>query len=129
MTSALSTQSPRDDLASWAMPLVADVVWSSYRRASLSEQSLGTLARLHIIQLRHLLFNDPASAPAREALLALARKNEISEGEIMEIDSDVLAELMDVISRRFQRSPERARDCGLEVMRVACWLTAAAKAA
>jgi hypothetical protein len=111
------------DLATWTEPLVGDIVTGAYSRLVPDERAAGVLSRFHILLWRNAIAEHEQAEASRRELYRIAKRFNVTAAEVREIDMQVVAELMHVISRRFRRSPERTRDCGMEMLRVACWLT------
>lgn len=107
----------------WAEPLIGDIVTTGYQRIGLEQRVAGALARLHLVLWCQMVSDDEKASASRTDLVRVCKRYAVGEAQIEEINQDVLVELMHVISRRFQRSPERTRACSMEMVRVACWLT------
>lgn len=117
------------ELAAWSEPLISDVVLQSYEAMLEDRRNARILAEYHMSLWRSIVIGDGQAESRHCDLMRWAGRMSVTEAEVSDIDSNVLIELMHVISRRFQRSPIRLRDSSLEVMRVACWLTEARVAA
>lgn len=117
------------DLATWTEPLVGDIVTNAYARLISDERAISVLARFHILLWRNAISKHDKADASRRELYRIAKRFNVTDTEVREIDMEVIAELMHVISRRFRRSPETTRDCGMEMLRVACWLTESREAA
>ncbi|MDB5593531.1 MAG: hypothetical protein JWM36_492 [Hyphomicrobiales bacterium] len=111
------------DLATWTEPLVGDIVTSAYARLISDERAINVLSRFHILLWRNAIAEHEQAEASRRELHRIAKRFDVTDTEVREIDMQVIAELMHVISRRFRRSPETTRDCSMEMLRVACWLT------
>ncbi|HMK90363.1 MAG TPA: hypothetical protein VK446_12115 [Methylocystis sp.] len=119
------------EIARWSEPLVADLVYDSYRRckqASLEAQ-LG-LARLHCRFWRKLLEGDtPTARQLRSELAAAVTAQELGDDSIDAIDTEVLEELLSVVMRCNQHSRATAEDDGMTLVRAASKLGEMRKAA
>ena len=111
------------DLATWTEPLVGDIVTNAYARLMQDERAASVLSRFHILLWRNAIAEHEQADASRRELYRIAKRFNVTDTDVREIDMQVIAELMHVISRRFRRSPEQTRDCGMEMLRVACWLT------
>lgn len=119
----------RLDLALWSEPLISDIVNEAYGRCATIAGAGAIVARFHVLLWRHVIVDHPLADTARRELVRVVNRFKIDESVVREIDAEVVAELMHVISSRFQSSPMRTRDCSLEVTRAACWLVEARRAA
>ena len=115
----------RDDLARWAGSLASDRIAAAYDACLGGKASLcDPLWRQHEALWRQILAGQGARARnARSHLLALAQIVKIGPETLDAIDRLVLDELVDVISSRFQRSPDAMRDYSRLLLEAAATLT------
>jgi hypothetical protein len=108
---ALDGEYARRDLLLWSAPIIHDILADEYRRA-LGAKNVSRLVHVtaHAKLWRALLSEQrEAFAQARGQLNALARKANLELSEIDAIDGVVIEELLEVVAKRFARSPENIR--------------------
>ena len=100
----------RQGLLEWSEPVIFDRLRDAYRRRLADEDAGWTLARLHCRVWRALIAGDIErfSGCARELVLAVVGGG-LSLESLVEADAQTMAELLEIVIARFQRSERVAR--------------------
>lgn len=116
--------SVRDDLVSWAHPLIVDEINDCYFRRLRADPAIAReLAIQHYRVWRQVLSDNlDGAAQLRTQLIDYAQANSVAAAVLDAVDRAVLDELMDVVIRRFQRTPYLARSYGMSLLDAATGL-------
>jgi len=119
--SHVSNLTERRDMAFWCFPIISDLVAESYGRViGPRHSSLRMVAFCHTQLWQAMLLDDHAAASkahgeVRWNLQLLGLQLNFAD----EINDLVLDDLMDVVTQRFHRSPNKASVCGHILLHVA----------
>lgn len=120
----------RRGLLEWAAPVIIDRLREVYERRLGVGDDAAALARLHNRVWRALIAADAANyAPLRAALVDSALRCRLDLACLDEADAQTMAELLDIVVKRFQRSERNAKSYQLALMEVAERLIARSDAA
>jgi hypothetical protein len=111
----------------WSESIIADVLQRFYDEQSPDGASTQRLLPLHLYFWKVLIFGSEAvSCKQRRALLAAAFDAGLDSALLSEIDAEVMAELLEIILRRYRATPHDARQYHQLLLSVAARLRAAA---
>ena len=106
-------------LQEWSEPLIFDRLFSAYGEL-VSEALARSLTRLHARVWRALIKGDmPAFEMQRETLVTTLRLCDLTLDHLAEVDAEIMAELLDVVISRYNRSQRTARAYHLALMQLA----------
>jgi hypothetical protein len=113
----------------WSESIVADVLYRHYLSGMDGGLSDDRMFALHLHFWKALIFgSETVSWQHRRALVAAAFESGVDLASLSEIDEEVVAELLEVVLRRFRTTPLEARDHHLLLLSVAARLRIAALA-
>jgi hypothetical protein len=117
-------------LLEWSEPVIFDRLRDAYRRRIADERAGWTLARLHCRVWRVLIAGemDKFERLRAELVVALAQHG-LNLDSLAEADAQTMAELVEIVIARFQRSQRIAKGYHLALMDLARRLTLAGRAA
>jgi hypothetical protein len=119
---AMQTTDPTEafyDLQEWSEPLIFDRLFFVYNEF-VSEALARSLTRLHARVWRALIKGDmPAFETLRETLVATLKLCDLTLDHLAEVDGEIMAELLDVVISRYNRSQRTARAYHLALMQLA----------
>jgi hypothetical protein len=111
-------------LLEWAEPVIFDRLRHAYRRRLTDYGASWTLARLHGRVWRALIAGDIEKFERlREELVAALDQHGLTLDSLAEADAQTMAELLEIVIARFQRSQRVARGYHLALIELASRLT------
>jgi hypothetical protein len=117
-------------LLEWSEPVIFDRLREAYRRRVADQQAGWTLARLHCRVWRVLIAGDMDKFERlRAELVAALGRHGLDLDSLAEADAQTMAELVEIVIARFQRSERVAKGYHLALMDLARRLTIADRAA
>ena len=107
------TPSERWEMALWSFPIVSDHFRARYGEAiSNIQDTITALSFSHSQFWRALILDDRTAArKTRAELLERLQRLGLRPDFVSDLDEEVLDELMDVVTQRFHRSPQKASIC------------------
>lgn len=106
-------------LMEWSEPLIFDRLFAAYCEL-VCEALARSLTRLHARVWRALIKGDmPAFETLRETLVATLQLCDLTLDHLAEVDAEIMAELLDVVISRYNRSQRTARAYHLALMQLA----------
>ena len=104
----------------WSEPLIFDRLHSAYFKLLDDEELARGLTRLHARVWRALINGDMAGfAALRETLVSALEHCSLTLNHLAEVDAEIMAELLDVVISRYNRSHRTARAYHLALMELA----------
>ncbi len=120
----------RQGLLEWSEPVIFDRLRHAYRQRVDDDAAGLVLARLHCRVWRALIAGDMAAfGRMRAALVITLRNNGLELDDLAEADLQTMAELIEIVIARFQRSERIARGYHLALVDLAHSLALADPAA
>lgn len=117
-------------LLEWSEPVIYDRLRDAYRRRMGNDPSCWSLARLHCRVWRALIAGDMDKfEQLRAELVAALDQHGLNLDNLAEADAQTMAELLEIVIARFQRSERVAMSYHLALMDLARRLTLAGLAA
>ena len=100
-------------MAVWSFPIVSDLFKARYGEAiSNIHDTITALSFSHSQFWRALILDDPTAArKTRAELLERLQRLGLRSDFVSDLDEEVLDELMEVVTQRFHRSPQKASIC------------------
>ena len=113
--------SERREMALWCFPIITDLVRERYAAAvGSSGVSVFNLAFSHSNLWRARILDDAAALrKARDEVGGNIRQVGLPPHLAVDIDEEILDELMEVVTQRHHRSPQKASICGQILLHVA----------
>ncbi len=117
-------------LLEWSEPVIFDRLRDAYRRRLADEDAGGTLARLHCRVWRALIAGDMVKFERlrSELVVAIGRRG-LDLDSLADADAQTMAELLEIVIARFQRSERVAKGYHLALIELAGRLAPAGRAA
>jgi hypothetical protein len=120
----------RRGLLEWAEPVIFDRLRDAYRRRLANEDDGWALARLHCRVWRALIAGDIARFERlRGDLVVALRRRGLDLASLAEADAQTMAELLEIVIARFQRSERVAKGYHLALIELGARLAPAGEAA
>jgi hypothetical protein len=117
-------------LLEWSEPVIFDRLRNAYRQRVADERAGWSLARLHCRVWRVLIAGDMEKfGRLRAELVAALDQHGLDLDSLAEADAETMAELVEIVIARFQRSERVAKGYHLALMDLARRLTLADRAA
>jgi hypothetical protein len=117
-------------LLEWSEPVIFDRLRHAYRQRVFDDRAGLALTRLHCRVWRALIAGDMAAfEKLRTALISALEQHGLELGSLAEADAQTMAELVEIVIARFQRSERIAKGYHLALMDLASRLTLADRAA
>ena len=117
-------------LLEWSEPVIFDRLRHAYHQRVDDDQACLALARLHCRVWRALIAGDMAAfEKLRAALISILEEYGLELNSLAEADAQTMAELVEIVIARFQRSERIAKGYHLTLMDLARRLTLADHAA
>jgi hypothetical protein len=114
----------------WSEPVIFDRLLDAYQARIGAGAAPRKLARLHARTWRALISGDMAKFEAlRWDLVDALEESRLDMDDVTEADADILAELLDVVMTRYQRSMRTAKGYHLALIALAARLAPAPRAA
>jgi hypothetical protein len=110
-------------LREWSEPIIFDLLLEAYRQRLGVGASAWTLARLHSRVWKAAIHGDAQRLETARFDLARALGEQYLGEEMAGADSQIIAELLDIVMARFQRSASVARSYHLALIALAGRLT------
>ena len=118
----MQTSDPSEGLSGlqeWSEPLIFDRLFLAYGKL-VSEALARSLTRLHARVWRALIAGDMSTFESlRESLLATLKLCGLTLDHLAAVDGEIMAELLDVVISRYNRSQRTARVYHLALMQLA----------
>jgi hypothetical protein len=107
-------------LQEWSEPLIFDRLFAAYSQLVRDDVLARGLTRIHARVWRALIGGDMSGFEAlRETLIAALEPCGLTLDHLTEVDGDIMAELLDVVISRYNRSQRIARAYHLALMQLA----------
>jgi hypothetical protein len=107
-------------LKQWSEPVIFDRLIAAYHKLIADRELARSLTRLHARVWRALIGGDiEGFEELREALVSALAPCDLTLDHLAEVDGDIMAELLDVVMARYNRSQRTARAYHLALMQLA----------
>ena len=107
-------------LKQWSEPLIYDRLIAAYFKLISDRESARSLTRLHARVWRSLISGDMEGfEELRDILVGELEPCNLTLDHLAEVDGDIMAELLDVVMARYNRSQRTARAYHLALMQLA----------
>ena len=117
-------------LLEWSEPIIYDRLLMAYRARLVDQAAICALARLHCRVWRALIAGDMNKCEiCRNDLLLALRANQLSLDHLIDGDSGILIELLEIVMARYHNSMRTARSYHLALLELASRLIPARRAA
>ena len=117
---SLDSANGRRGLLEWAEPVIYDRLRDAYQKRLGAGADASRLARLHCRAWRGLIAGDEANYERlRTELIAAVTRAGVEVGCLSRGDAQAMAELLDIVAMRFQRSAREASSYRLALLELA----------